>query len=39
MSELKDKLQSADFESLLGYDNVDMFVDEVIKIENKLHFH
>ena len=36
MSELNDDLQSGYYESPLAYDNVDWFVDEVKKIENKL---
>ena len=32
-SEKNDILQSAYYESLLGYDNVDWFVNEVIKLE------
>ena len=35
-SELEDVLQSGYFESPLGYDNVDWFVDEIIKIENEM---
>ena len=35
MSELNDVLQSGYYESPLGYDTVDLFVDEVIKLENK----
>ena len=35
-SELEDVLQSGYHQSRLGYDNVDWFVDEVIKLENKM---
>ena len=35
-SELEDVLQSSYHESPLGYKNVDWFVDEVIKLENKM---
>ena len=38
-SELEDVLQSCYYISPLGYDNVDWFVDEVIKLENKMAFH
>ena len=38
-SELKDLLQSGYFESPLGYDNADWFVNEVIKIGNKMTFY
>ena len=38
-SELKDVLKSGFFESPLGYDNVDWFVNEVIKLENKMAFY
>ena len=37
-SELEDVLQSSHFKSPLGYHNVDWFVDEVIKWENKMVF-
>ena len=36
ISELENVLESGHFESLLGYDNVDWFVKEVIKLENKM---
>ena len=36
ISELEDVLESGYYESPLGYDNVDWFVEEVIKIENKM---
>ena len=38
VSELVDVLKSGYYESLLGYDNVEWFVDEVIKLENKMAF-
>ena len=38
VSELNDVLKSEYYKSPLGYDNVDWFVDEVIKIENKMAF-
>ena len=34
---MEDVLESGYYESPLGYDNVDCFVNEVIKIENKLN--
>ena len=37
-SELEDFLKSGYHKSPLGYDNVDWFVDEVIKLENKMSF-
>ena len=37
-SELNDILNSGYHKSLLGYDNVDWFVNEVIKIENQMAF-
>ena len=39
ISELDDVLQSGYHKSPLGYSNVDWFVDEVIKIENKMAFY
>ena len=39
ISELEDVLESGYYESPLGYDNVDRFVNEVIKIENKMNFY
>ena len=39
VSELEDILKSDYYKSLLGYDNVDWFVDEVIKLENKMAFY
>ena len=39
VSELEDVLKSDNYKSLLGYDNVDWFVDEVIKLENKMAFY
>ena len=38
VSELDDVLQSGYYKSILGYDNVDWFVNDVIKIKNKLVF-
>ena len=35
-SELEDALKSGYYKSHLGYDNVDWFVDEVIKLKNKM---
>ena len=39
VSELEDVLKSDYYKSPLGYDNVDWFVDEVIKLENKIAFY
>ena len=39
ISELKDVLESGYYESPLGYDNVDWFVKEIIKTENKMAFY
>ena len=39
VSELEDVLKSDYYKSPLGYDNVDRFVDEVIKLENKMAFY
>ena len=39
VSKLDDVLQSGYHKTPLGYDNVDWFVDEVIKFENKLAFY
>ena len=39
ISELQDVLESGYYESLLRYDNVDWFVKEVIKLENKMAFY
>ena len=36
ISELEDVLESGYYESPLGYDNVDWFVEEIIKLENKM---
>ena len=36
---MEDVLESDYYESLLGYDNVDWFVKEVIKLENKKSFY
>ena len=38
ISELEYVLKSGYYESLSGYDNLDWFVNEVIKIENKTNF-
>ena len=35
-SELNDVLQSGYYESPLGYDNVDWFINEVIRIKNNM---
>ena len=37
--ELEDVLESGYYESPLGYDNVDWFVKEIIKLENKMAFY
>ena len=39
ISELEDALESGYYESPLGYDNVDWFVNEVINLENKMAFY
>ena len=39
VSELNDVLKSDYYKSPLGYDNVDWFVDEVVKLENKMAFY
>ena len=39
ISELEDVLKSDYYQSPLGYDNVDWFVDEVIILENKMAFY
>ena len=39
VSELEDILKSDYYQSPLGYDNVDWFVNEVIKLENKMDFY
>ena len=39
ISELNDILESGYYESPLGYDNVDWFVKEVIRLENKMAFY
>ena len=39
VSELEDVLKSEYYKSPLGYNNVDWFVDEVIKLENKIAFY
>ena len=39
VSELEDVLKSGYHKSPLGYDNVDWFVDEFIKLENKMAFY
>ena len=38
VSELEDVLKTDYYKSPLGYDNVDWFVDEIIKLENKMAF-
>ena len=38
VSELEDVLKSDYYQSPLGYDNVDWFVDKVIRLENKMAF-
>ena len=38
VSELEDVLKSGNYKSPLGYNNVDWFVDEVMKLENKMAF-
>ena len=38
-SEMEDVLQSGYHQFLLGFDNVDRFLDEVIKFENKMSFY
>ena len=38
ISELEDVLESAYYESRFGYENVDWFVNEIIKLENKMAF-
>ena len=39
VSELENVLKSDYYKSPLGYDNVDWFVDEIIKLENKMAFY
>ena len=39
VSELEDVLKRGFYKSPLGYDNVDWFVNEVIKLENKMAFY
>ena len=39
ISELEDVLESGYYESPLGYNNVDWFVNEIIKLENKMAFY
>ena len=39
ISDLEDVLKSGYYESPLGYDNVDWFVKEIIKLENKMAFY
>ena len=39
VSELEDVLKSDYYKSPLGYDNVNWFVNEVIKLENKMAFY
>ena len=38
ISELEDVLESGYYESPLGYDNVDWFVNEFVKLENRMNF-
>ena len=38
ISELEDVLKSGYYESPLGHENVNWFVDEIIKLENKMNF-
>ena len=38
-SDLEDVLKSENYKSPLGYNKVDWFVNEVIKLENKMAFH
>ena len=39
VSELEEVLKSGCYKSPLGYENVDWFVDEIIKLENKMAFY
>ena len=39
ISELEDVSESGSYESPLGYDNVDWFVKEFMKLENKMNFY
>ena len=39
LSELNDVLKTGYYESPLGYDNVDWFVKEILKLENKIAFY
>ena len=39
ISELNDVLKSGYYDSPLGYENVDWFVNEMIKLENKMNFY
>ena len=39
ISELEDVLESGYYDSLLGYNNVDWFVKEVIKFQNQMAFY
>ena len=39
VSELEDVLKSVSYKTSLGFSNVDWFVDEVIKLENKMDFY
>ena len=39
ISELEDVLESGYYESPLGFNNVDRFVNQVIKLENKMAFY
>ena len=38
VSEIEDVIKSGYYESPLGYENVNWFVDEIIKLENKMNF-
>ena len=39
VAELEDAFKSDYYKSPLGYENVDWFVDEIIKLENKMAFY
>ena len=39
VSELEDVSKSSYYKSRLGYDNVELFVDQIIKLENKMAFY
>ena len=38
LSELEDVLKSSYYKSPLEYENVDWFVNEIVKLENRMHF-